>query len=232
MKNINICYVINNNKKFIDLTLNSINSLEKFYRGNEKLNFFILSETKLNLPKYITNIISPYKEIPLMHQRIYIPELLKVDRVIFLDSDTFVTTCISKLWKEDMGNKVIGMSPHYYIKDIGECITHFSLNKLLDSYSNINDQPYCNAGVQLLDCKKWLKNNLTDKCKNFFNIIRDTNHYQNEEFTYNIALREYLYLLDESWNYYPRDDFKRSKIIHYYGVYNKDKPKHNEIFSG
>ena len=83
MNNINICYTINNNKKYIDLTLESISSIKRFFRSKKyRLNFFIISEDKLNLPDYITNIISPYKGIPLMHQRIYISELLNVDKVI------------------------------------------------------------------------------------------------------------------------------------------------------
>ena len=233
MDNINICYVINDNQKYIDLTLNSINSVNKFYSDYyRKLKIFIISDSPLDLPDYITNIVSPYKDIPLMHQRIYIPELLDVDKVIFLDSDTFVITCISKLWDQEMNNKILGISPHYHIKDVGECVKHFKLDKILDNYSNLNNERYLNAGVQLIDCKKWRENKLTNICKDFLNLIKDTVHYQNEEFTYNLALREYIYMLDESWNYFPRDDFKRSNIIHYYGIYNKDKPPHNEIWSG
>ena len=233
MNNINICYTINNNKKYIDLTLESISSIKKFFRSKKyRLNFFIISEDKLNLPDYITNIISPYKDIPLMHQRIYISELLNVDRVIFLDSDTYITTCLSKLWEIDMQDKIIGMSPHYHINTINECIELFNIRNEVKEYSFLFKEQYFNAGVVLIDCKKWIKNDLTNICKDFLNIIKDTKHYKNEEFTYNIALRNHIYVLDEVWNYFPRSEFKRVKILHYYGIYNKDKPKHDEVYSG
>ena len=233
MDNINICYTINDNKKYIDLTLDSISSIKTFFRSKKyKLNFFVISEEPLELPDYITNIISPYKGIPLMHQRIYISELLKVNKVIFLDSDTYATSCISKLWETNMQGKIIGMVPHYHIETLGKCVQLFNIEELVKGYSSLFNEPYFNAGVLVIDCKKWLKNNLTGICKEFLDIIKNTQHYKNEEFAYNVVLRKHIFVLDELWNYFPRSDFKRTKILHYYGIYNNDKPKHDEVYSG
>ena len=105
MENINICYVITGEDEYVNLTLKSIKYIKKTFRSKKhNLKFFVLNEEKIKLPSYIKNIISPYKNIPLLWQRMYIPELLKVNKCIFLDSDTITLTCISKLWETKLNN--------------------------------------------------------------------------------------------------------------------------------
>jgi len=230
MDKINICYVINDSKPFINLTLNSIYLIKKFFRSNKHvLNFYILSENKLELPNDITNIISPYKNIPLLWQRMYISELIGKSKVIFLDSDTMVYTCISKLWNIDIGDNIVGMAPHYCMHDIQSMIKHYSLQnyKMFDEKKHI--KKYYNAGVVLINCNKWLEENMTSKCLKAYEHIGDTNHYKNDEPVYNIVLSDHIYELDEVWNYFPRESYKRANIVHYYGKYFKNKPFHNEF---
>tara|TARA_R110002153_G_scaffold13431_2_gene49982 strand:+ start:12858 stop:13565 length:708 start_codon:yes stop_codon:yes gene_type:complete len=230
MEKINICYVINNNQTYIDLTLKSIDMIKKFFRSKEHdLNFYILSEEKLELPSDVINVISPYKNIPLLWQRMYISELIGESRVIFLDSDTIAYNCISKLWDIDIGDNIVGMSPHYCMPNIQSCIKHYKLQnyKMFEDNKHINI--FYNAGVVLIDCKKWLEKNMTEKCLKVYEHVRDSNIARNDEPVYNIVLKDQIYELSELWNYFPRDTFKKANIVHYYGKYYKHKPLHDEF---
>ena len=231
MNKINICYVITDNKPFINLTLYSIDMIKKFFRSKKHtLNFYILSEEELNLPDDITNIISPYKKIPLFWQRMYISELIGESKVLFLDSDTITYTCISKLWDIDIGDNIVGMSPHYCMNDMQSCIKHYSLQ----NYEMINNKKhtkkYYNAGVILINCNKWLELKITDKCLEMYKHLSDTDHYKNDEININVVLCDNIYELDETWNYFPRESYKKANIVHYYGKNYKYKPIHDEIF--
>lgn len=232
MDEINICYVINNNKEYIDLTLNSIKTIRNFFRSKKhSLNFFIISEEKIDITtdNNITNIISPYKGIPLLWQRMYISELIGTSKVIFLDSDTIIYTCISKLWSIDIGDNIVGMAPHYCMNNIQSMINHYGF----EDYKMFNEKKhikkYFNAGVVLINCIKWLDLNITGECLKVYHHIKDTDHYKNDEPVYNIVLCGRIYELDETWNYFPRNSFKRVNILHYYGRYYKNKPLHNEF---
>lgn len=237
MKNINICYILNNNQQYIDLTLDSIYCIKKFmFSKKYKLKFFVISEEKLDLPDYIENIITPHKGIPLMHQRLYITELLDVDRVIFLDSDTVNMTCISKLWETNLEDKVVGMARHYHYDNLDHLISTFGFaNKekdeiIQDFKFKYNIEKFYNGGVVLIDCKKWRELNLTRDCVKFIDKLKGSNHYKNEEIIYNIVLRDKIFELDELWNYFPREKFHRCYIMHYYGIFNAAKPVHSEIY--
>ena len=237
MKNINICYILNNNQEYIDLTLDSIYCIKKFlFSKKYKLKFYVISEEPLDLPDYIENVITPYKNIPLMHQRLYITELLDVDRVIFLDSDTINMTCISKLWETNLEDKVVGMAKHYHYDNLDHLIRTFGFkdkekDKIIQDFKfKYKIEKFYNGGVVLIDCKKWRELNLTRECVGFIDKLKGSNHFKNEEIIYNIVLRDKIYELDELWNYFPREKFNRCYIMHYYGVFNSSKPVHSEIY--
>ena len=231
MDNINICYVLNNHIDYVNLTLKSISYVKKFFRSKEyQLKFFVVSEEPIdNLPDDVTNVISPYKDIPLLWQRMHIPELLDVDRVIFLDSDTICLTCISKLWKIDLQDNIVGMCNHYCMNSIQAMLDYYSLSEY-SIYNKHNDlKQYYNCGVVLIDCVKWRDNGIVSKCEEAYNQIKYTPHYKNDEPTYNVILADDIYNIDPRWNYYPRGGYTRAHIIHYYGMYFDGKPIHNEF---
>ena len=227
---INICYVINDHPDYIKLTLESIEFIKKFFRSKKHiLSFYIISEESINLPDDIINIISPYKNIPLLWQRMYIPELLNVDKVIFLDSDTVTKTCISKLWNIDIGNKLLGLSPHYCTFSIQEMLDHYNLNNFSLYNEKKNLKQYYNCGVAIINCKLWRSIKAEKICLKYYNQIKSTPHWMNDEPTYNVCFSDLIFEIDDKWNHFPRGDYKRVYITHYYGTYNKDKPYHNEF---
>ena len=230
-ESINICYVLNDNPEYKKLTLDSIKSIKTFFRDtNSYLTFYILSENPVHgFEKVAENIISPYKDIPLLWQRMYISELLGKERVIFLDSDTLIYTCISKLWKTDLQNNVVAMAPHYCMSTIQEMLDHYNLNEYEMYRNKRHVKRYYNAGVVVIDCKEWLQRDLTSACMKLYTHIRNSKHYRNDEPTYNVLLDGMVHELDISWNYFPTKQYKRVNLIHYYGMYTKDKPN-NDVF--
>lgn len=227
---IHVCYVINDNKDFLDLTIKSAKQLKLFFRSKEHdLKIYAISEMKVDLPDFITNIISPHKGIPLLWQRMYIPELIESDKAIFLDSDTLAYTCISKLWNIDIGDNVIALSPHYCMHAIQEMLNHYSLGEF-PLYNEKKDiKQYYNCGVSVINSKKWRDENIKEIPLKYYDQIKDTPHWKNDEPTYNVCFSDSIFELDESWNFYPKEGYQKANIIHYYGTYLKGKPFHNEF---
>ena len=227
---IHVCYVINNNKDYVDLTIKSAKHLKMFFKSkNHKLKIYALSEEKVELPDLIENIISPHKGIPLLWQRMYIPEVINSDKCIFLDSDTLAYTCISKLWDIDIGDNYLGLAPHYCMHSIQEMLNHYKLNSF-SLYSDKKDvDQYYNCGVSVINSKLWRDLNIKEIPIKYYNSIKETSHWKNDEPTYNVCFSDKIYELDETWNYFPIQTYKKANIIHYYGTYIKGKPFHNEF---
>ena len=228
---INICYVIDDNPQFKKLTHDSIESIKRFFRATEfTLSFYLISENPVSgFDRVADNIISPYKNIPLLWQRMYISELLGKDKVIFLDSDTLAYTCISKLWKVNLKENVVAMAPHYCMSTIQEMLNHYNFNEYELFHRKRHVKKYYNAGVVVIDCKKWIDKKLTAACMKLYSHIRDSKHYRNDEPVYNVLLDGLIYELDSTWNHFPAKRYQRANIIHYYGMYCKDKPN-NDVF--
>ena len=233
MKNksiIHVCYVINDNPDFVSLTIKSAKHLRMFFRSKDyNLKIYALSETEVKLPEFIENIISPYKDVPLLWQRMYIPEVINSDKVIFLDSDTLAYTCISKLWEVDIGNNVIALAPHYCMHSIEDMLNHYSLKNYPLYNEKKNIKRYFNCGVSIINSKLWRDENIKNIPLTYYDHIKDTPHWRNDEPTYNVCFSNRIFELDKSWNYYPINDYKKANIIHYYGTYIKGKPFHNEF---
>ena len=229
-KDIHVCYVINNNQDFIDLTIKSARQLKLFFRSEKyNLKIYALSESKLILPSFIENIISPKKNIPLLWQRMYIPEVINSDKVIFLDSDTLAYTCISKLWEVDIEDKIIALAPHHCMHTIQDMLNHYNLNNF-PLYNEKKDlKQYYNCGVSVINSKRWREENIKNIPLKYYKQIIDTKHWKNDEPTYNVCFSNDIFELDKLWNYFPIGNYRKANIVHYYGTYLKGKPFHNEF---
>ena len=228
---IHVCYVINDNKDFIDLTIKSAKQLRKFFKSKaHNLKIYALSEMALKgLPSFIENVISPHKGIPLLWQRMYIPELIDSDKCIFMDSDTLAYTCISKLWDIDIGDSYIALAPHYCMHTIQEMLNHYGLNEFTLYRAKGDVQQYYNCGVSVINSRLWRDLSLIEIPLKYYESIKSTSHWKNDEPTYNVCFSDNIFELDKTWNYYPAGTYKRANIVHYYGTYIKGKPFHNEF---
>ncbi|MAF36197.1 hypothetical protein CL622_03710 [archaeon] len=221
---INICYLITSD--WLQLTLASINYIKQFYKSSKyNLRFIIIGADRFSVPKDIIYVRSKCPELPLMYQRAHIPDMLDVSRVIFLDSDTVTTTCISKLWDIDLDNNIIGAIGHYHLSTFKSVVARYSLH--FEPFTSCIDLPFFNGGVMLIDCNKWKENGITHKCMELFSLCKGTGVENRNEPGLNVALMNNWKQLDERWNYYPRDNYKKTYIAHYYGNYSHEKHRHN-----
>ena len=222
---INICYVIN--EKFHDMTLYSVNQIKKFFKcKTTQLKFYIITYDKITSDQ--AEYVYMEREMPICHIRPRIPDILNVDKCIFLDSDTICMKCISMLWNLDLQGKSTGVVQHHMFKNVGDMFDLYRLQ--LDG--DISNAPCFNCGVMVFDCIKWKQLDLTQLCVSQFEKYKNTVHYRRDEPGLNVVLRNHVTFIDERWNYCPRHNSKLVPyILHYYGNFKSVEACHNEFSS-
>tara|TARA_Y100000361_G_scaffold9552_2_gene7689 strand:- start:880 stop:1602 length:723 start_codon:yes stop_codon:yes gene_type:complete len=222
---INIFYSIDH--KFLELTMNSINSVrQSFVDKNFELDFYLVSKEPLaNIPNFVKNVVVDYS-VSIPQMRFIFPEHCQLDRLIYLDSDTICTCCISKLWKEDLGSKVIGAVHHrsptrgqkanqYDPWSLGTAKSFFEFKD--DDFLSGN-LPYFNSGVMVIDCRKWRDMEISKLCVDAKSQFCRSTQPNNDEPILNHVLRNNWKKIDQLWNFPPNNSWRRSRIIHMYGV--------------
>jgi lipopolysaccharide biosynthesis glycosyltransferase len=227
MKQIHICYMIN--EAYLPLTLESIGHVKRSFRSKEhELNIHIVGIEEFTVPDDITFTLTSYRTLPILWQRVYIPEMIGVDRVIFMDSDTITTTCISKLWDIDLGENVIGAVQHLQCTTFGELVNNW---KAMDRepFNKHEEKEYFNCGVMLIDCQRWIEGNYPEKCLEAIKMYNNTQYKGYDEPGFNLVLIDKWQKLDKRWNYIPLPQKDRiiPYILHYYGEYPAGTPRHN-----
>lgn len=165
----------------------SIISLLENNETIEYVHFFIADDgIKEDTKKKITDMICNYKAdiqfIPLpdpselldfpfkdryqighSYPRMCIMRLLpeSIERVLILDSDTLVLDDLGKLWNMDMGDNILA--------GVADCMNLEAFNK---QFALKNEQIYCNAGMFLVDMKKWRRLKIENE---IINTIKEHN---------------------------------------------------------
>lgn len=86
------------------------------------------------------------------YYRLLAPEILAVDRLLYLDCDMVVDGDLSALYATDFGGKTVCAVQDLFI----ECVTHH--------YPFAPEfEHYFNAGVLLVDCQRWREEQMTEK---------------------------------------------------------------------
>lgn len=221
---INICYVIN--ERFHRLTQESIRYINKFFKSAKyKLDFYIITKDKHLITDNIHYVYIDHDE-PICHTRVRIPELLDVDRCIFLDSDTICMRCISHLWEVNLHDNPLGACKHHIFKTIGEMFDLYRME--LDIY--LHTMPCFNCGVLLFDCKMWRDMDLTQACMRQFKTYKHSSHYKKDEPAMNVFFNNCVTYIDERWNYCPRPaGVLNPFLLHYYGNFKSVELCHSEF---
>jgi lipopolysaccharide biosynthesis glycosyltransferase len=130
--------------------------------------------------------------------RLLLPELLpnQIEKVIYLDCDLAVEGNLSELWQADMGENYLLAVRDTWTPCISSPTGRLNYQKLgLDP-----NAPYFNAGVLVIDLKKWRDNHFSEKVLKYFT--------QNLEFIglYDQGLLNVLLVgkwgkLDPKWNF-------------------------------
>ena len=122
--------------------------------------------------------------------RLIIDKILptSIDKILYLDGDTIIRGDLSELYKSNMGDYVLGASiePTY--------------SKAHKSAIGLENNLYYNAGVLLINLKKWRKNNIGKKILNFYEK-HSGNLFANDQDAINGALKDQIYTISPKYNY-------------------------------
>ena len=134
----------------------------------------------INISKYI-NLNEFYEtgEYPFeMYYRLYAPIILKHKKIIYLDCDTIVIDDIAKLYNEPI-EKAMGMVINF------------------DCYMHKNNIDY-NSGVMLINCEKFEKLHIREKCKK---LLKSNTYKFPDQTALNIAGFGNITTLKPKYNY-------------------------------
>lgn len=114
-----------------------------------------------------------------------------VDRVIALDSDTLVNGNLSELWNMDLGDNIMA--------GVSDCLNLKAYQRQFLGLSG--NEFYCNAGMFLIDLKKWREQKIEDSIRQ---VIRKKNGnvFFFEQTLMNYACRGKIAKLHPKFNVY------------------------------
>lgn len=132
-----------------------------------------------------------------------------------MDLDTLALEDFSELFTYDLENKTVGA-----------CIDY--LDEVQDGISNWKElqlnphKPYFNAGVLLIDIKRFRIKEITEKVieivkNNKQHLLASGKWPQNDQYGLNVALYDDCLILPESYNYGSELVYKPCKILHFIG---------------
>ena len=239
MKALNICLAIDDN--YIPPCLVTISSILKNRNLDEYINFYILSgKLKDESINFINEIVGLYNNVSIKFvdvdvslfekyntkiwglataYRLKAASIFKeLDKILYLDSDIYVTKSLYELYNTDISNSYGGLVPDIW----QETQKRRFPNK---------KQTYFNAGIFLINLANWRKDKIEDKIEEYFDNNKENIIYPDQD-PINVVLDGKTLQLSYKYNfaYSPiknecrlfEDYEKASKdptIIHY--VFNK-----------
>lgn len=242
MSKINICFSSDNN--YAKYMGTAICSILKNAGKEDSYNFYILDggisdKSKEEISKlkeikdfsieYLTVNPDDFKSCPMTgyvnyitlptYYRFKIASMLPdIDKILYLDGDIIVNSNIKELFDTDIEN--------YYIGAIPEVYNHNHKERL----DIIGDEYYINAGVLLINCKKWREDNIEEKLFRYAiqperEIVFQDQDILNEVLKYNIKylplqwnLQHDALFTDESYLYHKDERIEAvnsPKLIHF-----------------
>lgn len=209
----NILYSLND--KFVPQVSAGICSICENNKNEESINFYIISygissKNKIEMKK----LVNKYKrtieilELEDLHQyfdfdfdtlgwnKVILARLLmgsilpkKIKRIIYLDGDTIVRGSLTELWNLDIQNKIIGMS------------IEPTADKKRRADLKIENYPYYNSGVILVDLQKWRKYDIENKVITYYKK-QNGRLFAADQDVLNYVLRDKIFTISLKYNYY------------------------------
>lgn len=177
----------------------------------EQYNNFSIEYINIDTEKYFKNFVTnSYITLP-TYYRFIIPQLkLNLERILYLDVDIIVKGDIQELFNTNLDNKVLGA-----IKDLGDSyyIKRLKFNVEIDP-----SHTYFNAGVLLIDCKKWREQDISEKLFNTEKKYRGKLLCNDQDVLNKVFENNYKMLLEK----FNALTLKGDTVIRHY--YSKPKP--------
>jgi lipopolysaccharide biosynthesis glycosyltransferase len=144
-----------------------------------------------------------------MYYRLMLADLLQVERIIYLDSDTLIESDLLPLWEMDLGEcGCAGVSEN----------SQWHTERL-----QLSDNLYINSGVLVLDLQYWRNNNIKLKCMEWVQINSKALLFPDQD-AINFILAGSKIELAKKWNLNPLtldsiDDLANfpDRILHFSG---------------
>ena len=144
--------------------------------------------------------------------RLFIAELFpQYDKAIYLDADLVVPGDISRLYREPLGNKLIGAVADYSIQKIGPFMQY------IDRYVGVDHCNYVNSGVLLLNCKRLREENLAGRFLEWVQKYGLETVAPDQDYL-NALCQGSIHYLDPEWDAMPSErfrSFEHPRIIHF-----------------
>lgn len=126
-----------------------------------------------------------------MYYRWLIPEVLSLyDKVLYLDCDIVATADVAKLYDTPLGDSYAAAANNFLRDNL---INHVN-NRL-----GLPLEEYFNSGVLVMNCQKWIENNIKNKC------VQCLKSYDKlacpDQDVLNVVCRGKIVRLDDRWNY-------------------------------
>lgn len=144
-----------------------------------------------SFPKTIGHISS------ITYARLAISDILnkhRIEKLICLDIDTLINGDLYELWNSDLQGKTIGACFDQYIE--------YKQTGYKNNIGLADHHSYFNAGVLLIDMKKWLKRDILSEAIQWTNHYQHTMQYQDQDIL-NGLFRDDVCLLNNRFNCMP-----------------------------
>ncbi len=138
--------------------------------------------------------------------RLFISEMISDDMVLYVDCDTICCGDISEFWNTDMSGKMIA----------GVWDT---VDEKVKAYIGLNkNDRYINAGIILIDLKKWRENDCTSKAIDYINK-KGGSVMHNDQGVINALFRNDIKIIEPKYNAMtPVFLISPSKILKYFNL--------------
>lgn len=148
--------------------------------------------------------------------RLALPELLDVDRVIYLDSDMLVLSCLSELWEQ---TAKAAMATLCAVKDWETNTLAADSKEMADLNGESHASAYFNSGLLVLNLRLAREQGLTDQ---LLETLRKYGHLARyaDQTAINFCFADQILPLDNGWNtpawaFDKQADNTLPKIIHF-----------------
>lgn len=197
-----ICSVFENNKEMSAISI-YVASMGVTPENQEKLRLFAEQYGRdvhfveiQDLSSYIDFAFDTSGWNSIVLARLVLDKLLpeNIDRVLYLDGDTIVRDSLTNLWNTDMEKCVIGAS----IEPTTSVARRESLS--------MGEHPYFNAGVLLIDLKKWREQKIGQQILEYYRQ-KEGKLFANDQDAINGSLAGEIYVLSPRYNYCNTFDF-------------------------
>ncbi len=169
-----------------DTSWTTLHSLRKRFGNLSSIQAVAFDESRFRHCRAI------YHGSRLTYARLLMPECLDFERVVYIDADMLVLRPLEELWEVDLGNCLVAAVRDDRIKRLKDDCPFMDAPELLD------DIPYFNGGLMLVDLAKWRREGIDRKA--FALLDEYPNVAFHDQTIMNFLMRDRVLYLAHEWN--------------------------------